>query len=538
MHVTMDSTRGGRGVDVDGRASRRAAALVVAVVVIAGCTPRVLDEPAASEEQAFAIQLCKEVDALAAVDADPERILYPAVVLSQEAWNRDLEEELFTDEVLARCGPIIEAAAAAEEARSGQAWALADLIVVTIDRCDGTGASGTVTNTSREHTVVEGSVEIYFRGGSGMGYLGALSIGHPTDPVAPAGLTQLGPGDSRPWSIDLEHLRYYNEGPLPRDEVIVDCESSHVFVWRWDGQDPGHRPLAAQACAEIEALASVGALPETILYPLMALRADALRVGLSEADFEREVGERCGDAIEAARAARGDRSAEAMAIADQLTITIDRCDDSGASGTVTNMSREHTVVSAWVGIDIHVTSGRAFSGGVSIGSVHDPESVPWLEPGGSHTWSVDFGGWLEDEMAPGEVITGCEPGFVNVGRWEVYSPDTTREWAPAPAATACDDPVGSDLVELAIASGKAAGGEDLPNYGVGLFNGSMTDGRDTGECVAMVNASLDHVMQAAASLGWAIDNGRVVSPNQVVVGVEQEPPEPDVVPLVTLTARR
>jgi hypothetical protein len=62
-------------------------------------------------------------------------------------------------------------------------------------------------------------------------------------------------------------------------------------------------------------------------------------------------------------------------------------------------------------------------------------------------------------------------------------------------------------------------------------------GRDT-ECVAKVNASPDHVMQAAASLGWAIDDGRAVSPSHVVIVVEQEPPEPDMFPLVTLTARR
>jgi hypothetical protein len=116
--------------------------------------------------------------------------------------------------------------------------------------------------------------------------------------------------------------------------------------------------------------------------------------------------------------------------------------------------------------------------------------------------------------------------------------NTARTTGWQAAAVACDDPVGSDLVELAIASGKEAGGESRPNYGVVLMNGSMTDGRYTGECVAMLNASLDHVMQAAASLRWDIDDGRIVSPNQVVVVVEQEPPEPGMFPLVTMTARR
>jgi hypothetical protein len=225
MHVTMDPTRGGRGVGVDGRAFRRAAALVVAVVVLAGCTSS--DEPAASEEQALAIQLCKEIDALAAVNADPERILYPAVMLSHEVWNRDLDEELFTDEVLARCGPIIEAAAAAEEARSDQARALADLVVVTIDRCDDSGASGTVTNAS-DRTVTSAWIDLIVLADDGMGYseVEGISIGNVHDPNS---IAVLGPGESAQWSMMLEEHHRYDWMGNPLGSVAA-CEVGHINV--------------------------------------------------------------------------------------------------------------------------------------------------------------------------------------------------------------------------------------------------------------------------------------------------------------------
>jgi hypothetical protein len=139
----------------------------------------------------------------------------------------------------------------------------------------------------------------------------------------------------------------------------------------------------------------------------------------------------------------------------------------------------------------------------------------------------------------GAVMVFAVAATVVVAIGAAYAGNTARTSGWDKAASACDDPVGRDLVELAIASGKAAGGESLPNYGVGLINNSMTDGLTTGECMAMVNASLDHVTDAAASLGWAVDDaGRIVSPSRVVVTVHQEPPEPSTSPLVTLLARR
>jgi hypothetical protein len=116
-------------------------------------------------------------------------------------------------------------------------------------------------------------------------------------------------------------------------------------------------------------------------------------------------------------------------------------------------------------------------------------------------------------------------------------------WAPSewPLEPECDGDVEAELVALAEATGRiAAGGERRPNWGVVLHNGSPTLALETGECIALVNATPDDVVAAAASIGWGLEGpDSTISPSgmPLVFSLYEDdgPPEPDTHPVVQLS---
>jgi hypothetical protein len=109
-----------------------------------------------------------------------------------------------------------------------------------------------------------------------------------------------------------------------------------------------------------------------------------------------------------------------------------------------------------------------------------------------------------------------------------------------PLEPECDGDVAAELVVLAEATGRiAAGGEPRPNWGVVLQNGSPTWALDTGECIALVNATPDDVVAAAASIGWGLEGANsTISPSgmPIVFSLDEDdgPREPDMHPVVQL----
>jgi hypothetical protein len=214
-----------RGSPRRGSTKVLAVLLVMVMLGLVGCSRET------TEEQALAEQLCKEVNALAAVGADAARVLSPAMVLSQEAMNRGLDEELFEAEVMKRCGRAIEAAVAADEARWTEARAVADRLVVTVERCDDDGSSGTVTNTS-DRTVTSAWIELNVLADDGVGYseVEGISIGNVYDPNS---IPPLGPGESAQWSLTLEEYHRYDWMGDPLGSVAT-CEVGYVNVGGWE----------------------------------------------------------------------------------------------------------------------------------------------------------------------------------------------------------------------------------------------------------------------------------------------------------------
>lgn len=107
------------------------------------------------------------------------------------------------------------------------------------------------------------------------------------------------------------------------------------------------------------------------------------------------------------------------------------------------------------------------------------------------------------------------------------------------AASACDEPVGRELEELARVSGRLAQGEDHPNDGVVLQNDSFYVGMSSGICMALVNAALEDVLATATALGWVVESpDRFLSPSGTSVAAYQEPAEPNFYPPVRLEAQR
>jgi hypothetical protein len=214
-----------RGSPRRGWTKAPAVLLVVVMLGLVGCSGE------ASEEQVVAEQLCKEVNALAAVGADADTVLYPAMVLSQDAMNRGLDQEIFEAEVMKRCGPALEAAIAADEARWDEARAVADRLVVTVERCDDDGFSGTVTNTS-DRTVTSAWIELIVlaEGGAGAFEVEGISIGSVYDPNA---IPALGPGESAPWSMTLEEYQRSDWMGNPLGPVAA-CEVGFANVGGWE----------------------------------------------------------------------------------------------------------------------------------------------------------------------------------------------------------------------------------------------------------------------------------------------------------------
>jgi hypothetical protein len=214
------------------------------------------------------------------------------------------------------------------------------------------------------------------------------------------------------------------------DEVAERCgpvermgSNEHVRAAVQATDDP-EAALARATCDAVTALDRAGADAGTILTLAIDDWYISMNLNLDDDRYQELTMEGCGPVILAAvevvdarvDAREAASRAEASRIADQVVVAVDRCDDAGAEGTLTNTSGARLT---YVGFLVVLHGEGGAIGGEPLWFGFGVPGGRAVDPGGTIAWSLDLEEhhrWNYGEVD--EPVTHCVVEWVHVEDWE------------------------------------------------------------------------------------------------------------------------